>query len=66
MKGSKCIAVVVAIVMAVIGNVPAGAYTFSQTRKESPQDFNEFPSASKSCRHFRIFHQTITPQRLIP
>ena len=42
MKGSKCIAVVIAIVMAVIGSVPAGAYTFSQTRKESPQDFNEF------------------------
>lgn len=41
MKHSRFIAVIIVIVMMM--NIPAEAsYTFSQTRKESPQDFNEF------------------------
>ena len=42
MKRSKIIALIMVYVMVFIGNVPAVAYTFSQTRKESPQDFNKF------------------------
>lgn len=42
MKHSKIIAVFMVCVMVMVGNVQAVAYTFSQTRKESPQDFNEF------------------------
>lgn len=42
MKRSKIIAVFMVCVMVMAGNVQAVAYTFSQTRRESPQDFNEF------------------------
>ncbi len=43
MKYSKFTALLtlIAFMMTVL-EIPAGAYTFSQTRKESPQDFNEF------------------------
>lgn len=42
MKRTRMIAVLMPVVMAMIGNIPAEAYTFSPTRKESPQDFNSF------------------------
>lgn len=40
MRRSRFVALVTAFVMAM--NCHAGAYTLSQTRKESPQDFNDF------------------------
>ena len=42
MKHPKIIAVLMICVMVIAGNLPAEAYIFSQTRKESPQDFNKF------------------------
>ena len=43
MKRSRLIAVM--MILVIVLEIPAGAYTFSQTRKESPQDFNEFLDA---------------------
>ncbi|MBQ7193292.1 MAG: hypothetical protein IJR98_02865 [Synergistaceae bacterium] len=43
--GSKFMAAVMVVVMSAMFGIPSspsGAYTFSQTRKESPKDFNEF------------------------
>lgn len=47
MKRSKLIAVmmIMVIVLVILWKFRAGAYTFSQTRKESPQDFNKFLEA---------------------
>ena len=40
MKCSRLIALVLLFVM--VSNISAGAYTFSETRKDSPSDFNSF------------------------